>query len=73
MAGVHFGPMRVVDAAVRTLVMKNTGKYDVAYRFTISSSAVSDLVTITSMEGTMQPGKEAPVTVRRSALSGRIG
>ena len=39
-AGVHFGALRVVDDAARQLTLRNTGRYEVAYRFAISGQGM---------------------------------
>jgi hydrocephalus-inducing protein len=62
--GVHFGTLRVVDDASWPLAVRNTGRYEVAFRFAIASQAVLDLVTISPMEGLLAPAKEVAVTVR---------
>jgi hypothetical protein len=62
-AGVHFGALRVVDDAAHTVVLRNTGRYDVAFRFAVASQAVSDVMAIAPTEGALGPGKEASVVV----------
>jgi len=64
-ACVHFGALRVVDDAARALTLRNTGRYDVAFRFIVASQLVADLVGITPGEGALQPGKEVTVAVSR--------
>lgn len=61
--GVHFGSLRVVDDAARTLTLRNAGRYEFAYRFAISSAAVQDVMGISPMEGALAPGKEVTITV----------
>ncbi len=63
-AGVHFGALRVVDDATRSLVLKNGGRYDAAFKFAVASQAVGELVEISPAEGLLAPGKEATVVVR---------
>lgn len=62
-AGVDFGPLRVVDECLKTLVMRNTEKYDVRFSFAIASEEVRQLVTLTPDAGVVPPGKEAAIAV----------
>jgi hypothetical protein len=63
LAGVDFGPLRVVDDCVKQLVLKNTEKYEVQFEFALRSERVKQLVHISPEAGVVPPNKEVSVTV----------
>lgn len=63
LAGVDFGPLRVVDDCVKQLVLKNTEKYEVQFEFAVRSEHVKQLVHISPESGVVPPNKEVPITV----------
>lgn len=67
-AGVDFGPLRVVDDCTKQLVLKNTEKYEVQFEFAVRSERVKQLVTITPECGAVLPNKEVVVTVSATQL-----
>jgi hypothetical protein len=69
---VDFGVVRVVEDKVHNITLTNVGKYDVQYKFSIASEAVSSLVTITPSEALIQPGKEALVQVGHPGAEGAV-
>jgi hydrocephalus-inducing protein len=64
-SGVDFGLLRVVDDASRTISMKNTGKYTVAYKLLLRTPLVAELITVLPEEGSIDPGKEVVIMVRK--------
>jgi hydrocephalus-inducing protein len=64
--GVDFGNVRVMDDAGRTVVLRNTEKYDVRFEFVIQSELLAQLLSISPEAGVLVPGKEVPITVRLS-------
>ncbi|WIA13448.1 hypothetical protein OEZ85_007028 [Tetradesmus obliquus] len=63
LAGVDFGPLRVVDDCVKQLVLKNTEKYEVQFEFAVRSEHVKQLVHISPESGVVPPNKEVPITL----------
>jgi hypothetical protein len=63
LAGVDFGPMRVVDDCVKQLVLKNTEKYEVRFEFAVRSERIKQLVQIAPESGVVPPNKEVAITV----------
>lgn len=62
--GIDFGPLRVTDDCVKSIIMRNTEKYEVKFEYTIRSDEVKRLVTIAPESGMLLPGKETVITVR---------
>ncbi len=56
--------MRVADDISKRMVIKNGGKYEVQFKFSIRSAAVRELVSISPEEGPIPPGKDAVIQVR---------
>jgi hypothetical protein len=65
--GIDFGAIRVVDDAKKSLVITNSGKYDVQFSMAIKSAAVKDRVTITPDEGSIKSGSSATIDVSEKA------
>lgn len=63
LAGVDFGPLRVVDDCVKQLVLRNTEKYEVKFDFAVRSEEVKRLVTIFPEDGAVLPNKEVVIMV----------
>ncbi|EFJ42226.1 hypothetical protein VOLCADRAFT_67248 [Volvox carteri f. nagariensis] len=60
--GVDYGTLRVVDDVAKSVAIKNTGKYAIAYNYTMKpGSALQGLLTITPSSGTIDPGKDAKI------------
>jgi hypothetical protein len=53
---VLFGSMRVGDYAEQRLSIGNKGKYKIGYKFVYTRPSIGKLVTISPMEGTIEPG-----------------
>ncbi len=53
---VDFGILRVGDYATQAIKIGNKGKYQIGYKFLISKPVIANLVTIDSMEGTIDAG-----------------
>ncbi|KXZ49496.1 hypothetical protein GPECTOR_21g722 [Gonium pectorale] len=60
--GVDYGTLRVVDDVTKPISIKNTGKYAIAYNFTMKpGSVLQGLLAIMPTSGNIDPGKEAKI------------
>ncbi|KAG2489301.1 hypothetical protein HYH03_012133 [Edaphochlamys debaryana] len=62
--GVDYGTLRVVDDVSKPITIKNTGKYAIAYNFSMKpNSVLAGLLTITPQSGNIDPNKDAKIEV----------
>jgi hydrocephalus-inducing protein len=63
LSGIDFGTLRVADSAVKQLGIRNTGKYEVAFKFSIKTASLKELVSVVPEEGKVAAGQEATIQV----------
>lgn len=71
--GIDFGALRVVDDASRQLTLRNSGKYEVGFKFEIGSAGVREVIEVVPDAGSVAPGKEVVVQVRAGGVGMRQG
>ncbi len=60
---MDYGTVRVCDSKQLPLVLKNNGKYQVRYQFTLRSAVARELFSVQPDTGTVDPGKDVTVQV----------
>eukprot|EP01018_Ginkgo_biloba_P036848 Gb_10292 [translate_table: standard] len=59
--GLNYGTVRVSENHLKTLILENKGKYEVAFKFHMKSSLAIESLTIDAQEGILDPMKEQKV------------
>lgn len=54
--GLDFGVVKVADDGLRTMTVRNLGRYPLGFCFNIRNAALKELLSVTPLEGTIQPG-----------------
>lgn len=61
--GIDFGTVRVDDTETRSLVLANTGKYEVAFSVAMRGNVLKDLIAVEPQKGKINPNGKAEIKV----------
>lgn len=65
--GVDFGTIRVWDADQRSIVVSNTGKYEIAFNVGVRSGPLKELLTVEPASGKINPNGKQEIKINFNA------